>query len=92
MASFEFSNEETNFKSLLEKLPVTLNLQFQISNIISRAHRILLDFGLILMTPQKERTLDVLLKGFNKELDGLENPSLSGTRKTDNRIPLADFR
>lgn len=60
---------------------MTLAVQIQISNIISRAHRTLLDFGLITMTPQKERTTDVLLKGFNTELDSLDDPSLSGMRK-----------
>jgi hypothetical protein len=69
---------------------VTLAVQIQISNIISRAHKTLLDFGLITMTPQKERTTDVLLKGFNTELDSLHDPSLSGMRKSDHGILYTD--
>lgn len=73
LVSFEIYNEQIHFKALLEKLPVTLRIQIQISNIINRAHKTLLDLGLLSMTPQQERTMDALLKGFNTELDGLEN-------------------
>ena len=73
LVSFEIYNEQTDFKNLLEKLPVTLRIQIQISNIISRAHKTLLDLGLFSMTPQQERTMDALLKGFSTELDSPEN-------------------
>jgi transcriptional regulatory protein LEU3 len=45
LVSFEIYNEQIYFKALLEKLPVTLRIQIQISNIISRAHKTLLDLG-----------------------------------------------
>ena len=73
LVSFETFNEQIHFKSLLEKLPVTLRIQIQISNIITRAHKTLLDLGLVSMTPQQERTMDALLKGFSTELDSLES-------------------
>ncbi|OCK75277.1 hypothetical protein K432DRAFT_386307 [Lepidopterella palustris CBS 459.81] len=73
LVSFEVYNEQIHFKPLLEKLPVALRIQIQISNIITRAHKTLLDLGLLSMTPQQERTMDALLKGFNTELDSLEN-------------------
>jgi hypothetical protein len=53
----------------LEKLAVTLRIQIQISNIISRAHKTLLDLGLLSMTLQQERTMDAFSKGFNTELE-----------------------
>jgi hypothetical protein len=53
----------------LEKLAVTLRIQIQISNIISRAYKTLLDLGLLSMTLQQERTMDALSKGFNTELE-----------------------
>ncbi|RDW74907.1 hypothetical protein BP6252_06049 [Coleophoma cylindrospora] len=73
LVSFENFSEQTHFKSLMEKLPVALRVQIQISNIISRAQKTLLDLGLLSMTPQQERTMDALLKGFTMELDSLEN-------------------
>ncbi|KAK9320890.1 hypothetical protein V1517DRAFT_194027 [Lipomyces orientalis] len=73
LVSFEIYNEQIHFKTLLEKLPVTLRIQIQISNVITRAHKALLDLGLLSMTPQQERTMDALLDGFNTELDSLEN-------------------
>ncbi|KAK9233921.1 hypothetical protein V1525DRAFT_391961 [Lipomyces kononenkoae] len=91
LASFEIYNEQTHFKALLEKLPVTLRIQIQISNIISRAHKTLLDLGLLSMTPQQERTMDALLKGFNTELDSLENLASLSTDQVQDVIPYADF-
>ncbi|KAF2471500.1 uncharacterized protein BDR25DRAFT_20355 [Lindgomyces ingoldianus] len=73
LVSFEIYNEQIQFKTLLEKLPVTLQIQIQISNIVTRAHKTLLDLGLLSMTTQQERTMDALLKGFITELDSLEN-------------------
>lgn len=73
LVSIEIYNEQIHFKTLLEKLPVTLRIQIQISNIITRTNKTLLDLGLLSMTPQQERTMDALLKGFNTELDSLEN-------------------
>ena len=73
LVSFELYNEEIHFKRLLEKLPLTLRIQLQASNIVTRAHKTLLDLGLLSMTPQQERTMDALLKGLNLELDSLEN-------------------
>ena len=73
LVSFEIYNEQIEFKALLEKLPISLRIQIQISNIISRAHKTLLDLGLLSMTPQQERTMDALLKGFSTEFDSLEN-------------------
>ena len=65
-------------KDLLEKLPVTLRVQVQISNIIARAQRTLLNLGLLVMTLQQERTMDAILLGFDKEISSLESPNLSG--------------
>lgn len=82
-------------KSLLERLPVALGVQIQISKVISRAYKALSDFGLIAMTPQKERTVDVLLKGFNTKLDSLEDLSLSGIYETTlgfHILIFAEFR
>ncbi|KAI9706882.1 MAG: hypothetical protein M1820_004661 [Bogoriella megaspora] len=78
LVSFEIYNEQEHFKTLLEKLPATLRIQTQISNIITRAHKRLLDLGLFSMTTQQERTMDALLQGFNTELDSLENLASSG--------------
>ena len=91
LVSFEIYNEQIYFKALLEKLPVTLRIQIQISNIISRAHKTLLDLGLLSMTPQQERTMDALLKGFNTELDGLENLASSSKDQVQDVISCADF-
>ncbi|KAF2494481.1 hypothetical protein BU16DRAFT_487600 [Lophium mytilinum] len=77
LVSYEIYNEQIHFKALLEKLPATLRIQIQISNVITRAHKALLELGLLSMTPQQERTMDALLKGFNAELDSLENLSQS---------------
>ncbi|KAK9259621.1 hypothetical protein V1519DRAFT_250325 [Lipomyces tetrasporus] len=92
LVSFEIYSEQIHFKTLLEKLPVTLRIQIQISNIITRAHKTLLDLGLLSMTPQQERTMDALLKGFNTELDSLENLASSSTDQVQDVIPYADFR
>ncbi|KAF4630772.1 hypothetical protein G7Y89_g7363 [Cudoniella acicularis] len=92
LVSFEIYNEQIHFETLLEKLPVTLRIQIQISNIISRAHKTLLDLGLLSMTPQQERTMDALLKGFNTELDSLENLASSSRDQVQDVIPYADFR
>lgn len=81
-----------HFKALLEKLPVTIRIQIQISNIVIRAHKALLDLGLLSMTPQQERTMDALLKGFNTELDSLENISSSSKDQAQDSILHADFR
>jgi transcriptional regulatory protein LEU3 len=91
LVSFEIYNEQIYFKTLLEKLPVTLRIQIQISNIISRAHKTLLDLGLLSMTPQQERTMDALLKRFNTELDGLENLASSSKDQVQDVISCADF-
>jgi transcriptional regulatory protein LEU3 len=91
LVSFEIYNEQVHFKTLLEKLPVTLRIQIQISNIISRTHKTLLDLGLLSMTPQQERTMDALLKGFNTELDGLESLASSSRDQVQDDIPYADF-
>lgn len=92
LVSFEIYNEQIHLKTLLEKLPLTLRIQIQISNIITRAYRTLLDLGLLLMTPQQERTMDALLTGFNIELDSLENLASSGRNQAQDVIPYADFR
>jgi transcriptional regulatory protein LEU3 len=92
LVSFEIYNEQIHFKTLLEKLPVTLRIQIQISNIIARAHKTLLDLGLLSMTPQQERTMDALLKGFNTELDSLENLASSSRDQVQDVIPYANFR
>jgi transcriptional regulatory protein LEU3 len=92
LVSFEIYNEQIHFKTLLEKLPVTLRIQIRISNIITRAHKTLLDLGLLSMTPQQERTMDALLKGFNTELDSLENLASSSRDQVQEAIPYADFR
>jgi transcriptional regulatory protein LEU3 len=92
LVSFEIYNEQIHFKILLEKLPVTLRIQIRISNIISRAGKTLLDLGILSMTPQQERTMDALLKGFNTGLDNLENLASSGRDQIQDMIPYADFR
>lgn len=56
----------------------------EISIIITRAHKSLLDLGLTSMTPQQERTMDALLKGFNAELDNLEDPNLTSELCSNN--------
>lgn len=71
-------------KDLLEKLPVTLRIQVQISNIIARAQRALLNLGLLVMTLQQERAMDAILLGFDKEINSLESPNLSGKGHTKN--------
>jgi transcriptional regulatory protein LEU3 len=78
LISFENFNEQIKLKWLVEKLPATLRIQFQISNIIIRAYKTFLDLGLLSMTPQQERTMDAFLKGFNAELDQIES-SVLGT-------------
>jgi transcriptional regulatory protein LEU3 len=78
LVSFETYSEQIHFRRLLEKLPVTLRIQMQISNIIARTHKSLLDLGLLIMTLQQERTMDALLSGFNNELNSLENMGPSG--------------
>ncbi|KAK9489927.1 hypothetical protein V1508DRAFT_400375 [Lipomyces doorenjongii] len=90
LVSFEIYNEQIQFKALLEKLPVTLRIQIQISNIITRAHKTLLDLGLLSMTPQQERTMDALLKGFNTELDSLENLASSSRDQVQDVLPYPD--
>lgn len=84
LVSFELYNENLLLQNLLEKLPLTLRIQFQISNIITRAHKSLLDLGLLSMTTQQERTMDGLLKGFSTELDSLENLVSSGMDQVQN--------
>jgi transcriptional regulatory protein LEU3 len=91
LVSFEIYNEQIHFKTLLEKLPMTLRIQIQINNIISRAHKTLLDLGLLSMTPQQERTIDALLKGFNTELDSLENLASSSKDQVQDVISYTDF-
>ena len=88
LVSFETYNEQTHFKTLLEKLPMTLRIQMQISNIIARAHQTLLDLGLLSMTPQQERTMDALLKGFNTELESLENLATSSRDQVQDVISV----
>ncbi|MCJ1313725.1 hypothetical protein MMC25_007405 [Agyrium rufum] len=83
LVSFEIYNEQPHFKSILEKLPKTLKCQVRISNIITRAHKALLDLGLLVMTLQQERTMDALLSGFNRDLDNLEDPLASGEDPTE---------
>ncbi|KAI9824846.1 MAG: hypothetical protein M1819_000798 [Sarea resinae] len=91
LASLEIYSEQTHFKTLLEKLPVTLRIQIESSNIISRAHRTLLDMGLLSMTPQQERTMDALLKGFNADLDSLDDLVSSSRDQVQHMISYADF-
>jgi transcriptional regulatory protein LEU3 len=78
LVAFDICNEQNQLKSLLERLPETLKTQMKASIIITRAHKSLLDLGLISMTAQQERTMDALLKGFNTELDNLDGPNSSG--------------
>jgi transcriptional regulatory protein LEU3 len=92
LVAFEVCNEQIQLKSLLDKLPVTLRVQIQIGDIITRAHKSLLDLGLLSMTPQQERTMDALLKGFNSELDILENLVLTTEDQVQDVIPKADPR
>ncbi|ORY10782.1 hypothetical protein BCR34DRAFT_485124 [Clohesyomyces aquaticus] len=75
LVSFEVCNEETHLKPLLDMLPSTLKIRLQISDIIGRANKALLNIGLASMTPQQERTMDALLKGFCSELENLNNVS-----------------
>jgi len=65
-------NEQEQFKSLLEKLPASLRLQFRLNSIIERAHKALLEVGLLTMTSQQERTMDSLLRVFESEISGAE--------------------
>ncbi|KAF2704755.1 hypothetical protein K504DRAFT_415923 [Pleomassaria siparia CBS 279.74] len=73
LVSLELYNEQPQLKALLEMLPTTIRVQFQISDIITRAQKALLGLGLHSMTPQQERAMDALLKGFGIELDRLDD-------------------
>lgn len=75
--SFEIYNEQPQFKALLEQLPSSLRTQLQISKIITRVHKALLDLGLLSMTAQQERAMDALLKSSSAEFDALESASIS---------------
>lgn len=65
-------------RALLERLPATINLQLQISNMMSRVQQALLDLGLLVMDAQQERTMEALLKSFQTELDGIGKDASSG--------------
>lgn len=74
-------------------VPISLRIRLRISNITSRSNKALLDLGLASMTPQQERTMDALLKGFCSELESLANlaPSPSGKQIIPLGVPYSDF-
>lgn len=92
MVSFEIYNEKTYLKILLEKLPATLRIQTQISNIISRAHKAFLGLGLLSMTPDQESTMNNLLNEFDAELSSLEHLASSSEIQVQSVIPVTNFR
>ncbi|KAF2030721.1 hypothetical protein EK21DRAFT_64788 [Setomelanomma holmii] len=79
LVSFDLCSEQVNLKALLEQLPTSLQLRLDLSNIMSRANKALLDLGLASMTVQQERTMDALTKGFRSEVETLKKatPSIS---------------
>ncbi|KAK3080568.1 hypothetical protein LTS18_000178, partial [Coniosporium uncinatum] len=72
LASLDVYNEQEQFKSLLQKLPPSLRVQLRLNGIIERAHKALLEVGLLTMTLQQERTMDSLLRVFESEISGAE--------------------
>jgi hypothetical protein len=72
LASLEVYHEQIQFKSLLEKLPLTFKLQLQISSIIANSQKAFLELGLVEMTIQQERTMDSLIKIFDVDLGNLK--------------------
>jgi len=91
LVSFETCNEQVHLKTLLENLPVTLRIQCQISSIITRAHKTLTDLGLLSMTKQQERIMDALLRGFNIELNALEDLVTSSRDPVQNVTLYTNF-
>jgi transcriptional regulatory protein LEU3 len=72
LALLEVFNEQAHFRTLLEELPPTFQLQIRISSIISSSQKAFLELGLFTMTLQQERTMDSLIKVFDTELSKLE--------------------
>jgi hypothetical protein len=75
--SLDAYNEHANFKELLLQLPATLQLQFQLANTLSRAHKTFVDLNLITMTSKQERGLDSVLRKLNNEIDSIESKVIS---------------
>jgi hypothetical protein len=76
--SLDAYNEHIKFQDLLQQLPATLQLQFQLSNLITQAHKAFVDINLFTMTLQDERTLDSAIKKLNSQIDSIEWKAVSG--------------
>jgi len=83
LASLDVYNEQEQFKSLLQKLPPSLRVQLRLNGIIERAHKALLEVGLLTMTLQQERTMDSLLRVFESEISGAEASLIDPNRYRD---------
>lgn len=92
LVSFEIYNEKTCLKTLLEKLPATLRIQTQISNLISRAHKAFLGLGLLSMTPEQESVLHNLLNEFETQMVSQEYLASSSEIQVQAVVPGTNFR
>ncbi|KAF2665982.1 hypothetical protein BT63DRAFT_45829 [Microthyrium microscopicum] len=77
LISFEPYNEQEKFKSILQQLPATIQLQLQLSTLVVRAQKTFLEFVASPLDPQQERTLDTVLQMLNSQLDTLQTSSSS---------------
>jgi hypothetical protein len=87
--SLDTYNEQPGFKDMLQQLPVTLQLQFQLSTILARAHKTFEELGLLTMNVQQERTLDSVLKMLSSQIDSIESNATSGKYTKLNSTILA---
>ena len=70
--------EQEQFKSILRQFPTELQLQLQLANIMARAQRTFVQFGLPKLSSQQERTLDSVLQMLTGQLDAIEPNALLG--------------